>query len=183
MSITQLSELTGRDRRTVSKRLESLPVHSEDGRAKYYDVTKALPLIYNDLATIGIERKLQEEQLRFETGRADKMELDVQKRRGELVEINQVSEVVQTEYARVRAGLLAIPNKMAHVLAIVDTPAEIKSKLEDAVNEALSELSVNTEAELASFDVTKTNDGNESTEEIDARSSESSQATSKVKPS
>src|SRR6266481_7638451 len=46
LSINQLSELTGRDRRTITKQLEDL--HFVDGEkgAHLYESSEALPLIY-----------------------------------------------------------------------------------------------------------------------------------------
>jgi len=46
-SINQLSELTGRDRRTITKQLEGLPSIDGPKGAYLYDSTEALPLIYH----------------------------------------------------------------------------------------------------------------------------------------
>lgn len=182
LSITKLSELTGKDRRTITKRLESLTPHKEDGRALIYDAQQALELIYTFETTVGIDKKLKEEQLRYERGRADKIQLEVEKRRGQLVEVESVALAIEKEYAAVRSGLMAIPSKMAHVLSVVDDPNEIKEKLEDAINETLGELSTKHNYELES-----PSDSEEKNEELDrptiSEPTESSQAEAEVKPS
>jgi hypothetical protein len=46
LSVNQLSELTGRDRHGIPKRLENLPFTPGDKGAHLYESTQALPLIY-----------------------------------------------------------------------------------------------------------------------------------------
>ena len=46
LSITQLSELTGRDRRTVAGKLADVPHTAGERGAMLYESSEALPLIY-----------------------------------------------------------------------------------------------------------------------------------------
>ena len=46
LSINQISELTGQDRRTIVKRLEDLPFQPRDKNACLYSSTEALPAVY-----------------------------------------------------------------------------------------------------------------------------------------
>src|SRR5438876_8306098 len=46
LSINQLWELTGRDRKTVTKKLETLPFVDGEKGAHLYESSDALPLIY-----------------------------------------------------------------------------------------------------------------------------------------
>lgn len=46
LSINQLAELTGRDRRTVTKQLEALQLVAGERGAHLYESSEALPLIY-----------------------------------------------------------------------------------------------------------------------------------------
>ena len=45
LSINQISELTGQDRRTIVKRLEDLPFQPGDKNACLYASTEALPAV------------------------------------------------------------------------------------------------------------------------------------------
>lgn len=137
---SHLAELTGKDRATVRKRLEGLEPHSQDGRAKYFDAHVALPMILLIENTAGIDRQLQEEKLRYETARADRMELEVSKRKGELVEVESIGQAVEKEYTSIRAGFLALGVKLAAPLALECTPAHVKLTIDTAVNEVLGEL-------------------------------------------
>jgi hypothetical protein len=46
LSINQISELTGQDRRTVTKQLDGLPFQPGDKNAYLYESTEALPRVY-----------------------------------------------------------------------------------------------------------------------------------------
>jgi hypothetical protein len=46
LSINQLWEITGRDRKTITKKLENLTFTDGDKGAHLYESTQALPLIY-----------------------------------------------------------------------------------------------------------------------------------------
>ena len=46
LSVNQISELTGRDRHGIPKRLENLPFTPGDKGAHLYESREALPLIY-----------------------------------------------------------------------------------------------------------------------------------------
>lgn len=73
---------------------------------------------------------------------AEKTELEVQVRKGELVEVDEIGKAVESDYMNLRAKLLAIPSSLAPILEVATTAIEIKNCLEDAINEALSELSM-----------------------------------------
>ena len=49
LSINQLSEITGRDRRTIKMRLDPLPFDPGPKRARLYDSVKALDAIYGKI--------------------------------------------------------------------------------------------------------------------------------------
>ena len=75
-SVNQLSELTGRDRRTIKKQLEDLRFEAGEKGAHLYESSEALPLIYrvNNLESARAKQALsqaslnavKEEQLRKE---------------------------------------------------------------------------------------------------------------------
>ncbi len=150
LSISQLSEVTGVDRRTCKDRLETLtPIIK--GRSHLYVAREAIPKIINH----GLEsaddhrKKLQEEELRHESAKADKIQLQVEKLRGELVPIEDVARVVEAEYAAVRAALLAISSKVSGELATLDSIIEIKKLLDGHINEVLAELSADQDEQLS----------------------------------
>jgi phage terminase Nu1 subunit (DNA packaging protein) len=68
------------------------------------------------------------------------VELDLAKRKGEVIEIEAVAGVVGDDYANVRAKLLSLPTKLAPQLIGIDDVATCKALIERGVSEALEEL-------------------------------------------
>lgn len=135
ISISEISDLADIDRATVRERLKGLE-SKLDGKAVTYQSRDALMRVFQ----LNLD-KVKTAQLRYETARAKKMELQVAKLRGEVVPIEDVAVAVEVEYGAVRAALLALPSKCARDLTMIESPVEIKKRLEDMINEILSELS------------------------------------------
>lgn len=89
-----------------------------------------------DTASLDIE----EARRRKLAAEAAMVELDLAKRRGEVIEIEEVAGVVGDDYANVRAKLLSLPTKLAPQLIGIDDPAECQALIERGVAEALEEL-------------------------------------------
>ena len=94
-----------------------------------------------------IKSKKTESEANYETARARKMEssadieeMNAAQKRGELIEIDSVVDVVETEYAIVRQRLFAIPNKVALDVFSCEKPQEVQELILTQVNEALIEL-------------------------------------------
>lgn len=84
---------------------------------------------------------LEQARKRRELAQARLSEIDLAKRRSELVEIEAVAEIVSEDYTRVRARLLALPPKCAPLIHKAETVTEIREILDGSVREALAELS------------------------------------------
>lgn len=67
-------------------------------------------------------------------------ELDLAHRRGDLIEIEFIADMVGNDYANMRAKLLALPTKLAPQLVGMDDPVECTALLDKGVTEALEEL-------------------------------------------
>lgn len=139
MSISQLADITGKDRKTVSSKLSSIEGRP-DGRAIMYDPREALPLLYGNTSKNTMEKKLAEEELKYQTARTEKIQIEVERAKGELVPIEDVASAVAKEYASVRAAILSIPSKMAQPLAHETDPELVNDALTEVINEALQEL-------------------------------------------
>jgi phage terminase Nu1 subunit (DNA packaging protein) len=168
-SINQISELTGKDRRTIKKKILSLPIHSTHGRAEYYDLHLALPLLFSNGNEKDTEKEMIDEQLRYERARADKMILEVEQRRGEVVATSEVARIVAAEYTNVRARLLSIPSRCAKDLSIESNPSLVKERLDQEINEALAELTADEKfEENQHVDQSSSNSETDSTEDTKA---------------
>jgi len=86
--------------------------------------------------------------LTFEAARTKKMNADaavavmeMEEKRGELVEVSAVVAEVTELFSAVKAHLLALPSKLAHRLAAAGTREAAMAILENEITNALSELS------------------------------------------
>lgn len=144
LSINQLNELTGIDRRTIKKRLTELPIHAQDGRATLYDAHKALPMLYaGDTAgasPANITNQLREEELKLERAKREKLEIEIGRLRGELVPIDEVARTVEKEFNFVRSQVRAMPSKLAKPLSMISDPHDVFERISQVVDECLTEL-------------------------------------------
>lgn len=112
-------------------------------------ITKAASL---DEARVGYIKHLRAEAGRYGSGdltgertrlaraQADREEMRNAQLRGELLARSDVDAAVIGAFSRVRQRLLAIPTKVAPLVATMSEPAECEREVRRAVNEALQEL-------------------------------------------
>lgn len=153
LSIIQLSLLCKMDRRTISEKLIAAGVEYEAGPkgSKIYVVANALPALYSktsrDLAEI--EKETETEKLLLLRAKREKAELELRQKLKQVVPVAEVVEQVGHEYGIVRARFRAFPSKLAKILSIKVDPADIFDILTAEVNDALSELKADADAEIA----------------------------------
>ena len=107
------------------------------GRVSLYYLPEVMAFMFG-----GDGEKLDpsQEKARLDHTRRQIVELQLAKLRGDLVEVGEVCDQVESEYVSVRQRLLAIPTKLANQLVPLDTPAEIQNLLMEACTEALEDL-------------------------------------------
>lgn len=137
LNVNQLSKLTGVDRRTIDRRLKGLAPQKNGNRVKLYDAKIALKKILNPGGS-GLD--LTQEKARLSKLQADKVQLEVSKLRGELIEVKQVKEQAFNSGRRVRDRILNIPSRISHELAAETDPFKVEVLLTQALTEALLEL-------------------------------------------
>lgn len=79
---------------------------------------------------------------------AEQAELDLAERLGQVVLIKDVERELENEFAKVKSRLMAIPVKLAPMLAPEDDPNVCQEILQQQVMEALSELSADSEEDF-----------------------------------
>ena len=138
-SISELSHLTGFDRRRIRAALCDMPASKGAKGAVMYASVEALPLLYLQPGD-GDTFDLTDERARLAHHQANKAALEAGLLAGSLVEIEAVADIVGAEYANARSRLLAIPSKAApQVIGL--SIVEVKALLDDMLFEALDELS------------------------------------------
>ncbi len=155
LSMSQLSEVTGLDRRTVKDRLAKQKPYKTEGKAILYEARKAIPILlgFGDPDAKDIGRQQREQELRHEKIRAEKLEIEVGRMKKELVPIEDVCKSVEQEYTYTRTSLLSIPVKCAKALSLETDPAVVQATLAEYINEALAHLQA--DKTLASGEVPK----------------------------
>ena len=136
-SINHIADLTGLDRRAVTRRLASIP-HVVDGLAKKYDTVIALPLLLGHDA-----EKLDpsQEKALLDRARREGVETENRKRAGELLEADEVAALWVAQVAIAKGRLLALPSRIAPAVIGLGDLRSIETVIRDAIYEALTELS------------------------------------------
>ncbi len=78
---------------------------------------------------------------RLANAKAEMIEIELAKRKNEVLEIAKVRDEIDQMISACRAKLLAIPTKLAHQLAPASTPDAMEKIVRTAIYQALTELS------------------------------------------
>ena len=148
MSMSQLSLLTGLDRRTIQRYLSDIdPV----GKLRGYPTFTTRILISRIVGRNTISQYSQEdgplnpdaERARKDKELADKYALENRVRRGELLEAAEVEAKWSDMVIYARTRLLSMPKRLAQQVAGETDPASCEKLMTEVCDEALRELSEN----------------------------------------
>lgn len=137
VSKSQLALLTGRDPTTVTKRLAAARVEpvAEDGRTLFYDPQLALAAIYLE----GVALDPTAEKARLDSARADLAELELARRRGELINAEDAAAAGAAIASGVSQRIMML-RVFAPEIRAAASDAEGADLLEGACREALEEI-------------------------------------------
>lgn len=152
LSISKIAELTGKARETVAKRVSELEC-SIEGKAKLYDTTKALPLIYG--AEDNDNARLITQRARLTFHQANVEELREAELRGDLLNANEVKRVWAESIMSTRAKLLALPARLANKAIAATSVREIENFVRQEIHAALEELANETHPATSVRDFTE----------------------------
>jgi len=119
----------------------------KDGRLKRQgtkvDIQQAQEILEKsgDGSAGGHGYNFHDEKARTEHYTAELRKLEFEKKSGELVEIALVGEHLERSFGNIKQRFLAVPQKLAPVIAAAKTPGEIQVLLKAEVTEILNELS------------------------------------------
>lgn len=85
--------------------------------------------------------ELREAQIRKTLAEAMIKELELEERKGQLIEISEAIGEVKDAFARIKSKLTAIPSRVALELSGLTNPKAISALLEEVIDEVLQELS------------------------------------------
>lgn len=144
ISANMLATLTGKDRRTVTSRLEGVTPVKETSRVRYYDMKTALQMIFepphedkeSDEGPInGLLEKAKLDRARRRT-----LELDFEVRKKNLIERSELKTAIEKVFGAVRAKLLNVPQKAVQQIPADPTPKEIQKVLKKQIADSLTDL-------------------------------------------
>ncbi|MBO9482267.1 hypothetical protein [Salinisphaera sp. G21_0] len=141
LSISKLSELTGRTHRTIKARLGNMEPVIEN-RSHLYESKIVFPLIY-DQHREQREYDLEQERARLAKEQADGKAMDNARQRKEQLDVATMENLVAGEYAFVRNRIKALPVELSARLAQSPSSTEIQEILMAAVTEVLKEVNLN----------------------------------------
>ena len=138
ITVSKIHELTGIDRRTITKRLGPLTPDNQGKQGHFYSSEKALPLVFC-VGSQGLD-PAQEKALLDRT-RRELLELDLEIKRRNAIP----ADVVQTHWegmiANTRAKLLNLPGRLATSVFGSSTVQDAERSARNLIHEALQEMS------------------------------------------
>jgi len=84
---------------------------------------------------------LNEERTRLTKAQADRAELELQEKEGDLISSDVIKTIWSDYVSNTRSKLLALPSKLGHLTQAAETYAEAEAIIKEAVYECLEELS------------------------------------------
>lgn len=137
-TLVEVSALFGKSSRWISD-LRAKGELPEDGATLKEFVAAWLS---HTAGSAGVKAKpIDAAKTRRELAKAEREEMQTAAMKGELLPRAGVTAAVQGAFARVRARLLALPNKAAPAVVALKDVVPIQEKLTELVHEALAELS------------------------------------------
>ncbi len=145
-----LSNLTGKDRGTVTRRLRGVEPLKVKKRGNYYDLKQALKHVFEPMSDDNIDPDEDQETVflnpQLEKAKLDKarrisVELDNEIKKKNLIPKQEIRETAAKMFGAIRSKILNLPLKASQSMPDKPTRKQLQSHLSGAVNEILKELS------------------------------------------
>ena len=144
LTATKWAELLGYNRETVRKRLALINRTEHGAQYTVREVVDAY-VEFERRSITGLDGSKvydsEHEKARKDAAIADRYELDLQVRRGELVEAEDVKQTIVNYLLRCKARLMGFSTKVTPLVFAQDTMKGIKAIIDDEMNDCLTELS------------------------------------------
>lgn len=155
VSISELVALSGVTNVTARKRCANVPNRMREGttRTVEYESIPALRAIFE----VGGEggATLEEEKIKLTSAQAEKVELEVEVLKGNLVPADEIEDFLSRTFGAFKARCLSIPTKAAPSVIGVIEVLEIEEIIKEYIYEALAELKDYEPADRTKEDINK----------------------------
>jgi hypothetical protein len=140
-NIDELVELTGKNPKTIKKRLHGLEPAKLEGRGIYYDAQDALPLIFLETRIQDPkERTKNDEEVRAIRLKNELAQVKLDTALGDSLPVQMIESAWGQLLSTFRARVLGIPSKLSPVLEGLNK-ADIKKTLDKETRDICEELS------------------------------------------
>ena len=137
VSISGLSDLTGFDRRTIAKRLADLPCDDRGKGGKYYRSDHALSRLYTGQGDL---LEPAQEKAMLDAARRRLADLEYAKRRGDLMQVENVFRALDVAATAFRNQLETIPGRFASTFAAETDARKIETELLREIHASLNHV-------------------------------------------
>lgn len=155
VSISELADITGIRRQTLSLKLTALELPFEIGKqnAKTYLLTDVLKKLFKGVtsASNDQENKLEQQKYRHQAAKTEKAELEVQKAKAQVVPIDEVIKTINSEYSYIRSQFKILGSSLARELSVVTTPEDITNIIDKKVEEVMEALKADAQQSLSAM--------------------------------
>ena len=135
-TLSGLAVELGMDRRNLARRLEGLEPDESEGRSPKWRMAR----VHRHMMRGAEVGDPQREKARLDKLRADKVELELERERGETVSVHEVAGLWAKLASEARARLLGMPTKAAPLVMGCKRVAQAKEILDREVHDALGAL-------------------------------------------
>jgi phage terminase Nu1 subunit (DNA packaging protein) len=150
ISVNMLSELTGKDRGTVTRRMTGIEPVESKRKGNYYDLKTAITAIFEPLTDEQspdfdsedlFYLNPQMEKARLDKARRISVELDNEIKKKNLIPKSHVKDSANKIFGAVRSKILNLPLKASQSMPDKPTRKQLQSHLSTQINEILKDLS------------------------------------------
>jgi len=139
-TINKLSDLTGLDRRRVTKICSDLAVHNDSGRYPEYLLSDVISSLEAEQQNTGAKAGIEESKKRKAHAEAVLLKIQVAKAQEEVVSVEEYEETFIKIAGIVKGELMRLPSALAQPLSTQSNPVEIYGTLDTYVRKALTDL-------------------------------------------
>jgi len=137
-TISALAVELGKDRRTIATRLQDIEPSVIKGNVRKYRMLDAVNAVFG---LVSGDLDLTAERARLAKAQADKTELEVAEKTGQLIPAEEIEAMWCDISSSIKAKMIGLPVKVARVAVAAGSIKEIETAVTDEVHAMLTELS------------------------------------------
>lgn len=139
-TLTSLAVELNFNRDKLGRKLAGLDPIKTDGQKRYYLMSDVFLHLMKDTGQGKEKVSMMEADRRYRLAKAEISEMDLETKKGQLVEVAQVEKMTTNVVGQMRTRLLALPTRLAGRISSVTSAPKCREIIKDGIYEALNEL-------------------------------------------